>query len=99
MEHDGRRHAWLAFITGGWDGVDAEDCCILIELYVEHRNIMMFIFPEDKNPFYDNEIFESYVLNKNEVVIHDGAKDWVIGTYQKLLAADPYILDFINNAT
>ncbi len=97
MEHDGRRHAWIAFITGGWDGVDSEDCCILIELYVEDGNIMMFIAPDQKNPFHEEELFDSYVLKKSEVLVHEGAKGWVINTYQKLLSADPVILQFINH--
>ena len=96
MEHDGRPHAWVAFITGGWDGVEAENCCILIELYVEDGSIMMFIAPEKKNPFYDKEIFDSYVLSKREVVEHEDAKNWVIEIYQNLFIADPYILKFIN---
>lgn len=96
MEHHGRYHAWIGFITGGWDGVEAEDCCILIELFIEDGNIRMYIAPKDQNPFYDNEIFGSYLLTRDEVLVHEGAKNWVIKVYQILLDTDLYISRFIN---
>ncbi|UJF20747.1 hypothetical protein [Shewanella sp. OMA3-2] len=68
VEHDESRHVWIGFITGQWEGVDSEDCCVLVHLYIVGDNIQMDIGRGDLDPFDPDEIFDSYILARDQVL-------------------------------
>ena len=96
-EHDGEKHLWVGFITGAWEGVENPSCCILIHLYIVEDNLQMDIGHGDYMPFTNEEIFDSEVITRDQVLAQPGAKEWLIETYQSLLSADIKLWEYLTN--
>ncbi len=96
LEHNGERFLWIGFVTGAWPGIDSENCIFVIQLYVKEEKLHMNISPDDKMPLTGKELLDAYVLTREEILSQPGAKDWIIEQYQELLAADPYLWEYVS---
>ena len=96
-EHDGEMHLWLGFIIGEWEGVKNPSCCILIHLYIVEDNLHMDIGKGDYSPFSNDEMFDSQVITRDQVLAQPGAKEWLIETYKSLLGADIKLWEYLTN--
>ena len=98
LEHQNDKHLWLSFITGGWPNIDQEDCAVTAHIYKTEKGRHFSISDGEKSPFISEDVFGSYQVSREEVLIVEGAKEWFVDTYLKLFQTDNEIGSYLDTA-
>lgn len=79
MEHcDNGPHVWLLLGSGPWFADDERNCWVTMHLYTDEDNVVTRIEDPEESPFWRWERRQDRYLTREEVLSHEGGKEWAI---------------------
>ena len=87
---------WLMLVTGPW-GDDPRDCAIVVQAISEPKGVRAYLTEQKQSPWKDIRIEELRFLNRDEVLLQDGGKDWVFNIFDHFIEEQDEVQAFLKN--